>query len=1004
MVAERRPAILFASPNGAAGLDFDYMRELSDAGFQIDYTDSLEELTPARIAQFNVLVLFATREALGKGDKGDSSSQKSVAEFNQTLDQYLAQGGGLLLMPDETNFRGQRLSELTDRWGARLPAEQIIEENPGNIAVMPHSAQGTRLAFTDQIAPSPVTTGVHGIWYPYEPAYFSAMTAPLLVDAHWDVPVRASATAITKAIDTSKVDTAPGLATRPRPERRPALLAIRTIGNGRLALLAEWRQFSIGSGTKWIFDREVLSRGLAGRPSDFGALLSNTFRWLAEPSAAGAALGGWRTRADHFQAPNASETVKARYRATPYDPSSVSHAPIDIRKVFRGLIGARTTYSAGHSNVTEYARAARAAGLDFVVFLEDFERMSPEKLDALTTDCSRASGPDLLLLPGFSITSNIGNHLFFFSPHPQWPPDSVLTGPQRSRLYIQEQTPTGDFTGYGTQFLNWVLGAYSDHGGQVGYYDFKDSPTGMRLYDARLYAMVGLRYYRKGRLVEDLLDAFLTAAASTSPPAPVAVDDVDSADQLAQEARSGHALTYAKAASLDPEARDGIVNTALRWSHQYDAMPIFVSSGPMILSWPECFRAMTYGAEGFAPERAVMNAWSSVTSDVGLDEIRIYDGDRLFRRIDLHGARAFEQLFVLDGSVQRNLVLVARDRRGGTAVAFPRRSWSDGTPAPVFCSDHINDCAGPLLAHGPWSLPWSKPPVLPADIGGWTWDGGPPAALPATGLQETLPELVAAEGAASASRLDPIPRLEFSDEGAVGVEAYGREAYDPRLLRVVNPWHTYGPIGGPAPVFENIQQFRQWVSASEGVPATGFAADGVRTGVSPALFTDIVRFRRESTVRSLRLARLHPPGDARVVVGGMGERRIVDMGATTSEDIALGRGAWFAVYGSRPMNAQLFENRGEPVRLIVHGLLDVMADVQDRRFRSGDQYTSEFSSLAFPLDKSLTTDQQIARYVDYLRDPKGLEVLRGTRAQSTGLLEIAVEDGAVQLSYRRPTG
>jgi hypothetical protein len=768
--------------------------------------------------------------------------------------------------------------------------------------------------------------------------------------------------------------------------------------------LAEWRQFSIGSGTKWIFDREVLSRGLAGRPSDFGALLSNTFRWLAEPSVAGAALGGWRTRADRLEPPNASETVKARYKATPYEPSALGHAPTDARRMFRGLIGARTTYSAGHSGVAEYARAARASGLDFVVFLEDFERMSREKLSALAVDCSRSSGPDLLLLPGFSITNNIGNHLFFFSPHPEWPPDSVLTGPQRNRLYMQEQAANGEFTGYGTQFLPWVLGTYAAHDGQVGYYNFADSPTGVRLYDARLYSMVGLRYYRQGRLVEDLLDAFLTTAASTIAPAPVGVDEVDSADELAQEARSGHAATYGKAASLDAEARDGLVHTALRWSNQYDAMPVFVSSGPRILSWPDCVRASTYGAEGFVPERAVMNSWLSVASDVGLEEIRIYDGDRLFRRIELHGSRTFEQMFVLDGSIQRNLVVVARDQRGGTAVGFPRRSWSDGTPAPVFCSDHVNDCGG-LLAHGPWSLPLNKPPVLPVDVGGWTWDGGPPAALPATGSQETWPEIFVGEGSFNASRLDPIPRLEFADEGAVGVEAYGREAYDPRLLRVINAWNTYGPIDTRAPLFENTQRFRQWLAASVGVPATGYAADAVRTGIGPALFTDTLRFRRESTVRSLMLSHLHPPRDAMLVVGGTGQRRSVDVGAVTNDEIPVPPGSWFAVYGRRSMNAYLFENRGEEVHLSVHrGVVDVVADVRDRRFRSGDEYTSEISSLAFPLDKPITSDRQIARYVDYLRDPGGLRVLRGTRAQSPGLLEVAIEDGAVELSVPRAEG
>src|SRR5580704_4627046 len=54
--ARRHPSILFASPHGANAIDLDYMRELQDDGFEVDYTESLDELTRARIRRFNVLV------------------------------------------------------------------------------------------------------------------------------------------------------------------------------------------------------------------------------------------------------------------------------------------------------------------------------------------------------------------------------------------------------------------------------------------------------------------------------------------------------------------------------------------------------------------------------------------------------------------------------------------------------------------------------------------------------------------------------------------------------------------------------------------------------------------------------------------------------------------------------------------------------------------------------------------------------------------------------------
>jgi hypothetical protein len=309
------------------------------------------------------------------------------------------------------------------------------------------------------------------------------------------------------------------------------------------------------------------------------------------------------------------------------------------------------------------------------------------------------------------------------------------------------------------------------------------------------------------------------------------------------------------------------------------------------------------------------------------------------------------------------------------------------------------------LAHGPWYLRLSDPPALSADVAGRTWDGGPAGAISLVGgLQNTLPELLTTKGAASAVRLDPIPLLDFADEGAVGVEAVGREAYDPSLLRIVGPWDTFGPVDGPAPVFENTQRYRQWIAASQGAMATGWAAFGVRAGASPSLFTDVLRFRRATSVLSMRFARLVPDHDSTIVVGSPGNPRVITVDPTTNQDIPLGSGSWFALYGKRPTNTHLFENRGEALRVLVGPTVDLVADMHERQFRAGETYAFQLSALAFPLDTPVDSPDEVVRYIDYLRDPIGLRLTRGARVQSPGLLEVSVDQGAVDLSLPRPDG
>ena len=1003
-MAAGRPAILFCG-----SVDRDYLRELQEKGFEVDYTESLSEVTWERISKFNVLVIFGTPDAYAVVYGGEKSSPERVRGFVDLIERYLEAGGGVLLLPMEMNVIKQMVADLTDNWGARVPCEIIAEAAPDKTAALTHSNQGTPLAFTDQILPSPVSEGVRGVWYPNQPAYNGAMTLPLILDENWQVVVRASQTATTKPVDLSKAATPlPDPLVRTEPETAPPIFAIRTYKSGRIAFACQWPQFSVGAGTKWIYNREVLERGVKGRPSDFGRLLENTFRWLAEPSLQTGALGGHVTSAERLLPPNAREEVKREYkgyeeRYWPYDPKELDKYELPAGlKLYRGLLGVKSSYSSGTGTVEDYARTARELGLNFLVFMEDFSRLTPDRFEQLKADCLKHSGDDLSLLAGFTITSNIGNHLFFFGPDPVWPIEKVLCGPNKSLLYIQEENGKGGFTGYLTPFLDWVLYAgYHCEKGQVGYYNFAGSPAGMRLHDCRLYAAVGLRYYRGGALIEDLTDDYLLTAECTIPPAPMAVNEVTSPEELRREVQAGHALTYGLAQSLDRNAPTGLFMSALRWSHQYDGLNVFVSDGPKILAWPGCHRVWTYGGEEFVTAPNVMPSPIYVTAEKGLREVRIYNGQRLFRRFVLGGEKEFRRVLVLDGTIQKNLVLVAEDRAGGKAVSFARRCWKDGALAPSFCSDHVNDGGHMWLAHGPNSLPLNYPPALSPNIAGGTWDGGPTGCLPLVGYQDTVPVLDTDLGTDDFTRADQIPLLDFSDEGAVAVASLRREYFDERVERVLNPWQTYGPINGPTKFAENLQYYREWVTPTVDVPEEYWAAPGIRVGVNPSLFTDTLRFKRNVTVKSLRLGVLHLRPEAILVVGTAEGLREVPLGQGV--EVLLRPGDWFGLYSQGVSNSHLYILRSEPVRLKAGSAIELFADVEGRKFRAGESYRFELAGFGFPVNVEIGGPQDLARYVEYLRAPAGLKVIRGAGQPSHGPVTVAVRDGAAEIFVPQPS-
>src|SRR5262249_8639475 len=196
----------------------------------------------------------------------------------------------------------------------------------------------------------------------------------------------------------------------------------------------------------------------------------------------------------------------------------------------------------------------------------------------------------------------------------------------------------------------------------------------------------------------DALQDSRATAQGTLSPAPAAVSLVSSPAALRSAVAAKRGITYAVVPS------GAGLWSALGYNDQYSCPNVFTSDGPLILQWPGCVRVQTYGAEPFVTGRSRMDAPIDVIADAGLKEIRIYGGRNLSRRFKFNGEKSFRQLLRLEGSIEHDLVLVAEDTAGGRAVSFARRSWKDGSLAPVFCNDRINDCGNLLLARGPYTL------------------------------------------------------------------------------------------------------------------------------------------------------------------------------------------------------------------------------------------------------------------------------------------------------------
>ena len=1010
------PSVLIASPKGVtqAFVDLDWLRELHGAGFEPDYLDGFSHFTWDRIRQYDVLVLYGC-----PGDGSEipfafpKSGHPNRDEYIALLDRYLEAGGGLFVMV-YTDSGDKDARELIEPWGARLPVEFYIETDEEKIEPLPRM-DTVNLALVDQVLPSPITEGVENLWWPYDPHYHTSFTGPIEVSDGWTVVVKGSRTSHSEPV----VPEDHFINTRPHPDPlvrpggvpEPDLMAIRPYKNGRILLCSQAPMFSVGQGTHWLYGRRCLSKGLKGIPSDYERLIRNAFRWLAEPAMQSEAVGGYRATSSRFDPPNLKPDARKDLDPPLWTDEALDpNRPPQTDPVFRGLIGAQSAAGGGQGTVAEYAAAAREAGLDFVIFLEQFALLTPESLTELGEQCRKHSDDTLLLLPGYSIDSNIGNHMFFTGHDLPWPTyPGLLTGPDNKLLNLQPQDEDGTYI-HLSLLTGWILSEHDRYGkNMIGFYNF-DEPTAMQLPDIKDAAAAAIRFYRDGELVEDLTEEYLTTVLGTCPPSPLAINEVRSPDALIREIRSGNALTYAQGKSLPTLVRD-----TLHWNGQSDALNMFSSDGPIIHSWPKWHGANVYGSEPFVADRELMVSDLVVTSDVGLREIRIMDGHELVRRYLPGGAKEYRQILHLPGIVQTVLVLIAEDVDGGKAVSFPRFCWKYGSRAVVYCGDHVNDCGFGYLARGTGMFNAHRYPLFSA---GFTWDGGPFGLRPILHMGHTHPRITATpriidylytEGGWA---FHNIPVLEFADDQAIVVQSSLREVYHPKLA-VMNAWHAFGPKE-PSRLIDSERRYVEYNRPLQGVRRTGWAAIGERGDAVVANFSNAIRFKMEQQIDSLVLLRSNwnPPRPG-VLVVGRGDATPIEHDLMAGiQPIAerVETGGWFGFCSQEAFNGVLFVNRGEPVFAHVDYKADgsfrgkVTADLVGQILQPGDSRHYEFFTVNESIDMEDRGTARFQRVLRYLDQPDGLQLIRGTREDSRGIMEVNSGDAnsPVEIKVSKP--
>ncbi|MDP6119299.1 MAG: hypothetical protein QGG53_46115 [Planctomycetota bacterium] len=659
-----------------------YLAVLEQRGFTVSMVRH-QDIAWDLISKYNTLVFASVPNWNDKEQKPTEEWKKSVL----LLRRYLDEGGGILMTDWPGPFRYSSLMHFLGPYGFTRLTDSV------------HNAEGIaatqiklRYATTTSVIESPVTKGITRIWYPvyHDPAHvWNPTTDAFAVDKSWSVVLHGGPSSYSKPHSYGFESVDRHMRKKGVAENVP-LYAIRELpSGGRLAFCAINAPYTFMGGLAPGHEMIVLEKGLLDQPSHMGKLLLNTYHWLSAPSLRSEKLGGGTHKASQF--------AERRFLELP-PLSGNAFRFATPRKGFHGVVGPRTNYSTGKSTVAEYGKVARREGWDFIVFLEDFNHLDYEAFSKEQEECARLSDDKLLLAPGIAYQDEDEAWRYVFSAKVKLPAEWMLV--PGTRKFKLSRIPGRDKrSGFQVAFLHHSNPIANS---TTGF--FRTGQCDTPFWAHIDYDSVPVFTSEDGRNAEELVTEYTELVGNGEWPNPIAISVMDSADQLAavREKDLGHTVLLASDLSTLGE-RLGAGTTVTPES--------YATEGPVIEAWQQA------GAHHYD---YIGNLWDytryrsrlqfKVSSDAGLKEVRILDGDKTRFRFLPNGAKSFARVLELTKQQQQYFSLIVTDLKGRRAVGGTYHTRNHNFQQ-VWCGDRRNTL-GVFEFQKSWSaVPVSHPPV-----------------------------------------------------------------------------------------------------------------------------------------------------------------------------------------------------------------------------------------------------------------------------------------------------
>lgn len=621
--------------------------------------------------QFHVLNIRPSGEGLRIFDAELQVAAKTVSA---ALQDYVKAGGGLIVQ-----LRPARYPNSNDAkyWNAVFaPLGMEVDNNYGltsskNVTYQQKPGNNNEFFFTDAIQKHKITEDVKGLWLPVN-SFNNFPACPLIkYSQDYTFPVTGGNNVGTYfCSERTRGEFVSGKTQVINSNNPLPVIAVRQFGKGFIISISVDMIHTGMNFNNPVWSNITEEKGLNGKRSDMMKLMKNAVVFAAEPAIKNKQLGTYVIpKHTPVEFPDAVYWENNNFQS---QPGSLVY----------GVIGAHTTFSDGKSSVEEYVKAAKKAGLQFIVFADPIDKLSPEKTEQLKAECKKYSDEDFFACPGMEFIDGSNLKRFVFGERIKHP------GTNKFRLNKWEYPI---FDGKKVQNAGYFILSSCSFSSN-GFLDANDFPANKVHMENLWWFWASIPYvFEKGKLIADNSDFGKKLLHDMRLVIPITFDRIYSANEIQKSKNTavtgGYSLPLIKKMLNSSNGYFSAENANLFCSYG-NGGALKVNSFRFINPQEDPRRLHTRGTQR-------VRGYFNVTSPNGIKEVKIIDRNQgAIRVFDGKGEKTFEKEFELVHDKQYYVFLEVEDMKGCKLISNFVRVY-DYKQGLYRCMDNMN-ILGPL--------------------------------------------------------------------------------------------------------------------------------------------------------------------------------------------------------------------------------------------------------------------------------------------------------------------